>query len=684
MVRHEGTREARPYQLTAKIYDGGFEEAWGDDGWSPRETERGSPARVNFANYGGWILAHAPIHRRFGALAFRFRAPADFGDFLEVRVDSTQKTLFPRVPVRAELRSDLTDGWTEVLIPFAVLNPDNLPFDRVVFRAASSVGPEWVGIDGIGFTEASASEAKVITDAPSADATLIVDCRAKGQPINPLIYGIAYDARLDAKDVHKWDLGASARRWGGNATSRYNWELGNAWNTANDYYFENVNYTNDPSFTYKSFLQDNINHHAQSVITVPIIGWVAKDITSFSLPVSEYGPQKGVAQNRPAGDGRTPAGKDITPGPPTRTSIPAPPEFIKRWVEAVRADDAKRGSRSVQTYILDNEPMLWNGTHRDVHPDPVTYDELLDRTLKYGAAVRAADADGVIAGPALWGWPAYFFSAKDSAAGFQLKPDRLAHGDVPLLPWYLRQLRDHEKQTGTRILDVVDVHFYPMASRVGGKNGSVDAQAAALRIRSTRALWDPTYVDESWIGEAIQLIPRLKQWIQENYPGRGIQIGEYNFGAEQHISSGLATAEALGRFGQGGVTAAFYWTYPPKDSPPDWAFRAYRNFDGAGGRFLDLSLPTVAPAGTSAFASRDPSGRHLVVLALNLSADQAVRPKLMLNGCSAVVDEKVFQYTADAAGLVPHPRATGAALPTVEALPPSSITVFDLQIQNAP
>ena len=46
-------------------------------------------------------------------------------------------------------------------------------------------------------------------------------------------------------------------------------------------------------------------------------------------------------------------------------------------------------------FALDNEPMLWNSTHRDVHPDPVTYDELLDRTIRYGSAVRAADPDAV-------------------------------------------------------------------------------------------------------------------------------------------------------------------------------------------------------------------------------------------------------------------------------------------------
>ena len=65
----------------------------------------------------------------------------------------------------------------------------------------------------------------------------------------------------------------------------------------------------------------------------------------------------------------------------------------------------------------------------------------------------------------------------------------------------------------------------------------------ALRIRSVRALWDPAYRDESWIGEPVRLIPRLRDWIAKNAPGVRISIGEYNFGAEKHMSGGLAVAD---------------------------------------------------------------------------------------------------------------------------------------------
>jgi hypothetical protein len=270
------------------------------------------------------------------------------------------------------------------------------------------------------------------------------------------------------------------------------------------------------------------------------------------------------------------------------------------------------------------------------------------------------------------------------AEGYRSKPDRMAHGDVPLLAWYLQQLRAHQQKTGTRILDVVDVHFYPQAKGVGGSEGGTDPQTAALRLRSTRALWDPTYKDESWIDDTVQLIPRMQQLIRDNYPGLGFSIGEYNFGAERHISGGLALAEALGRFAQGGVTSAFYWTYPPDRSPAFWAFRAYRNFDGKGGHFQDNYLPSKAPEGTSLFVSRDRTGTHIVAVLLNLRPDRALRPRVTFNGCAALSKQSAFKYAGGPDGFAPVPVTVAAGALTTEALPPSSIAVFDLLLEAKP
>lgn len=670
-----------PLEITEMIYDGALAKGWNDWGWAPRELGKG-PARLHMDNNGGWIVARPGLSGSFGALTFKVRAPTSFGDFLEVSVNAGTQTVYPQVVVKAAHRSLLPDGWTLVTIPAREYNPEGLPFDRVVFRAMKKVDSTPVALDHIGFAARRADERAA--PPPVRDAVVSIDCKAPAERISPLIFGIAFDARGAAQDAHTKKLGATARRWGGNPTSRYNWELGDAWNTGSDWFFENVNPFGKPGKRYAEFLNENLALGVQSALTLPMIGYVAKDTVSFSFPVAEFGPQRASDPYKPAaGDGYTKNQKPIPPGPPERTSVAAPPAMIKRWVEAIRAEDMKRGARSVSIYILDNEPMLWSSTHRDVHPDHVTYDELLDRTIRYGTAVREADPVAMIAGPALWGWQAYLYSAKDSAAGHLLRPDRRAHGDVPLLAWYLAKLREHEARTGVHILNLVDVHFYPQATGVGGDGGGVDAKASALRIRSTRALWDPTYVDESWIGEKIALIPRLKRWIAENYPGLGIAIGEYNFGAEGHISGGLALAEALGRFAVGGVSAAFYWTYPPDGSPAFWAFRAYRDFDGQGSRFLDLLAPAEAPEGLSVFASRDEDASHIVAVLLNLSPDSAVRPKLSIKTCGEIASRRVFQYTSGAAGLAAVTAGSGDAI-TEAPLPPYSITVLDARLRESP
>ena len=675
--------DAQAYAVDQVIFEAGLQNHWEDYGWAAREVKAGAPALLNLSNYGGWTLARPGLTGRFGGVVFRFKAPDDYGDFLEIRVDSATQTVFPRIRVGPDNEVMVGDGWKEVVVPMSALDPEGLPFDRVVLRAFRAVGAEWITVDhvcltrGDGGTVAPASQAW-----PVSDAVVVIDGAGAAKKISPLVYGIAYAVSSDARDPFVWSMRPTARRWGGNPTSRYNWELGNAWNTANDWFYENVNYTGDPTYSYRRFLAADVEHHVATALTVPMLGWVAKDTSSFSFPVSAFGAQAQTDPGRPeAGNGVSKEGRPISPGTATRTSLPVDAAWVGRWVQTIRREDTLANRQSVHSYILDNEPMLWNSTHRDVHPEPVGYDELLERTVAYAGAVRAADPAAVIAGPALWGWPAYFFSAKDSAISVRLKPDRLLHGDVPLLAWYLRKLREYEKNTGTRLLDVVDVHFYPQAKGVGvGKDGGVDANTAALRLRSTRALWDPRYKDESWIDDTIQLIPRLKAWIAENYPGRGISIGEYNFGAEEHMSGGLAVAEALGRFGQQGVTSAFYWTYPPEHSPAYWAFRAFRDFDGKGGGFLDNTLATTAADPVSVFASRDEAGGHLVVVALNLARDRAVRASIGITGAAGIARTRSFSYAGGPDGFVAQPAEGASSPPLVRTLPPYSISVFDVDL----
>ncbi|MET0387982.1 MAG: glycoside hydrolase family 44 protein [Polyangiales bacterium] len=521
---------------------------------------------------------------------------------------------------------------------------------------------------------ACSAERAAPTPRPRADgpAEMQLDCSARGQRISELIYGVGA-AQDQAVDDDWWSF-TSARRWGGNPTSRYNWELGNAWNTGSDWYFENVDYLGE-GYSYREFLGRNVLYGIKTALTVPMLGWVAKDTESVGFPRAQQPEQDGFDAERPAAGNGLRRGKPLAAGPPERTSVPAPPEFVQRWVEQIRADDKLRGGRSVDQYILDNEPNLWNTTHRDVRSKPLGYDELLSRTIAYGTAVRRADPDAVIAGPAEWGWANYFFSGKDLTGQAWLPFDRIWHGGVPLIAWYLRKLAEHERRTGRPLLDVLDVHFYPQGEGVYGT--ATDDDTAARRIRSTRALWDPHYRDESWIAEPVRLLPRMQTWITENYPGRGLSIGEWSFGGEQHMSGALATAEALGRFGQHNVTSAFYWAIPRADSPTAWAFRAYRNFDGEGARFERWSVPASAPEGTSLFASRDDTGQRWVLVALNFEPHEPAPLQIALGACVPPGTARAFVYTGRSEGLVPVPVTREGQQLSLQ-LPPYALAVIEL------
>ena len=506
-----------------------------------------------------------------------------------------------------------------------------------------------------------------------ATTPMAIECKSPGQPVSPTIFGIAW------ADTDK-DIGATAHRWGGNTTSRYNHKL-SAWNTTFSWFWQNIKIDSHETFLAKAAAKGGL-----AAITVPIMGWVAKDTTSASFPVSAVGAQQKTDPDHPDfGNGIKTDGKTNVPSPdPTKTSVKVTPEDVGAFVTSVRAYEKKIGKKIVFEWILDNEPGLWNTTHRDVHPNPTTYDELLEKTIAFGTAIRKADPDAIIAGPTSYGWWEYFYSTKDHDEGFRNKPDRKAHGDVPFLAWYLQKLAEHEKKTGVRILDVLDVHIYPQADKVQGPDGKggdgggeTDRKTNDLRFRTTRSLWDRGYEDESWIKEAVYLIPRMKELIAQNYPGRGFQIGEYNFGAEAHPAGGVALAEVLGRFALNGVSHAFYWTFPAKGTPAYWAFRGYRNYDGAGGHFQERIVPSSSPSGTSLYASRDEAGKKWVLIALNFSADRPHDANIELKGCVSPGGLKSFVFTGAAQGFLPgDAKIEGNALKMK--LPPYSISVFEL------
>ncbi|MEZ4616922.1 MAG: glycoside hydrolase family 44 protein [Caldilineaceae bacterium] len=184
---------------------------------------------------------------------------------------------------------------------------------------------------------------------------------------------------------------------------------------------------------------------------------------------------------------------------PLDTSIAVTEAWTTGWITHLQQQFGSASNGGVRYYNLDNEPDIWFDTHRDVRPVAITMQELRDDTIRYAAAIKATDPNAQTLGPVVHGWTYYWHSPADGQIeAWDERPDRKANGDIPLIPWYLQQLAAYETEHGLRLLDYLDLHYYVAADGVT-LSGAGDAATQARRLRSTRSLWDPTYVDESWI-----------------------------------------------------------------------------------------------------------------------------------------------------------------------------------------
>lgn len=479
-----------------------------------------------------------------------------------------------------------------------------------------------------------------------------VDTGALRHAINPEIYGVAH---ADAASLA--DLNVPLNRYGGNNTSRYNWQQ-NADNRGFDWYFESVPLgPGTPGEEADTFIATSRQGGAEPMMTIPMVGWVGKlganrsKLASFSR--IKYGEQADCdwtwypdACNGLLPDWTTP----VTGNDPNDANVPADVVFQRGFVEHLVSQWGGAGNGGLRYYILDNEHSIWHSTHRDVHPVGAYMEEVRNKTWDYAAMIKSQDPQAQVVGPEEWGWSGYFWSGYDQQYGAEhgwgYLPDRAAHGNWDYLPWFLDQVRQRSETLGVRLLDVFTVHYYPQ----GGEFGNDTSTAMQLRRnRSTRSLWDPNYTDETWIDDQVKLIPRLKAWVSAHYPGTRIGITEYNWGAEGHINGATAQADVLGIFGREGLDQAARWTTPSSSTLTYKAIKMFRNHDGSRRSFGDTSVRATVPNpdNLSAFAALRGTDGALTVMIVNKVLTTGSTPLVVnLGGYFASGPAQVWRLTS--------------------------------------
>jgi mannan endo-1,4-beta-mannosidase len=333
------------------------------------------------------------------------------------------------------------------------------------------------------------------------------------------------------------------------------------------------------------FHEEALDMGAETVVTLQMAGYVSAD-NEGTVPEAQTAPSPrwdSVEYQKDA---------PFTQSPDTDDGTVYMDEFVHLLTERYGGASAEDG---VRWYSLDNEPSLWPSTHPRIHPGQTGAQEIVNRSIELASAVKAVDPESQILGPVLYGFGAYqdFGGPSDwnSARG----------GHDWFVSSYLEQMREAEQAHGTRLLDVLDVHWYPEArgdNRIVF-NDSYTAADAEARLQAPRTLWDSTYTEDSWIAdccsEDLPILPRLQQAIEEHYPGTKLAITEYEYGAMDTISGGLAQADALGAFGTYGVHLATLWGISDGDDYVASAFDLYRNYDGDGGTYgnTDVKATTL-------------------------------------------------------------------------------------------
>ena len=489
--------------------------------------------------------------------------------------------------------------------------------------------------------------------------------------ISPFIYGVAWAPST----IYLHDIGASVHRWGGNRISTYNW-LANTSNSGNDWYFENAAHINGNG-SYPSdavqFANDSTAAGAATVLSIPTLPFVAQDSASVSYSVAKYGPQQATdPYNSNAGNGVATNGQNLVNDPldsGTTNTVTLQAQWLRNLIS---------NSVALPFIALDNEMDIWSSTHRDWHPAAMTYDEMWGVFTNYAPIVRAESPASQILAPVSCCWWFYW----NSVAG---PSDKAAHGGEDFLPWFLDMAYTNQLQTGQRLLDVLDLHYYPDIS------GDTDPTNNAIRLRSTRELWDPTYRSEGWIGNDKdatqtqpnrnypQIIPRFKTLIAQHHPGTKLALTEYNWGADTTLNGALAFADVLGIFGREDLYLATVWTAPQASSPAYQMLKLYRNYDGNGGKFLSTSVSasTTEPDLLTAYAATDPTNGGLTVIVINKNPDYDYNVQLQLAGYAPMPTAAVYQVSSANLNLIiREPDITNATANMTCVFPAYSATLL--------
>jgi hypothetical protein len=651
--------------------------------------------------------------------------PPEIKDLTVALACSTNKKETVQVPLIGYVENLVDQEWHEIVVPLVELQKGkgkDCDFTKAwEFRLGEyAMNPRnfTVFVDNIGFDNRKVLNFVSLPEkrnpAPLGSDVLAVtakvDVKAAGTAVSPNIYGVSHG---DAEVLH--EMGVALRRQGGNTSSPYDWRTGFT-SLGHDWFFENRKAIETPHPQENWWVvmhRENKKYGMKSFFTMPM-EWVAKDDTSKGFPTDLYPDCEELAPDRPNTCNGKSKQKDKEGKPilyrcgkhPTQNGkqvgLEYNVELVKYCIKDAGFGRADQGG--INVIALDNEPMLYIETHRDLVCKGWGYDEYWERTKKYAELIRAADPSVKIAAPALWGWTAYSYASGDlqyreeNGLGWHETdkfPDYKKYG--PFARDFMRRCAEYKKKTGKDLIDIFVFHGYPMTPKLDWGNRAQFANPSPelqeFRVRDVRKFWDESYRDpdtwmgkESWANGNVAYVPLMRRFMKEAGWDAPIAIGEYDYAGPEggmEISGAVAHAESFAAFARTGVSYAAYWSDPRKNGPVYFAFKMYRNPDGkrtaVGDRFI---LGEVSDYDSvSVYVFKDDKKKVASFILLNKRAKKGAKVALELGASVAAQKAPRWEFSAKnqkAIGELPPLDVNGPKLDV--SIAPMSITRIDVKI----
>jgi hypothetical protein len=456
--------------------------------------------------------------------------------------------------------------------------------------------------------------------------TIKVDANANRRVISPAIYGRNNNLSDDTSSptlASAWQFYKEAglkmlRESGGNNSTKYNWRK--KLSSHPDWY-NNV-YAHDWDFAAQS-LQENMPG-AKGMWSFQLLGKVASQ-ANHNFDDYAYNKSKwwsGTAQNL-AGGGTPNAAGGASATVEGDTSLylqywPADSSvaILDQWFGKLGLD-----STTFVYWNMDNEPEIWNGTHDDAVKTPMEVEDYIKRYVAIAQKAKQKYPGIKLVGPVFtneWQWYAW-----DNDRIY----DSISSKSYVWVEYFIKRIAEEQVRTGTRLLDVLDFHFYPNSDsmttaqlhRVWFDSTYVFPGANGVKLTGKNG-WD-TRINKEYI------FKRSTKWLDQYMgKGHGVNFGISEYGSVYNANPNVVAvwyASQLGTFASHNVEIFTPWDWYPGMWETLHLFSKYS---------LPISIGALSNKDSlvSAYASLNESNDSMTVILVNRDPHQTFNTQLVL------------------------------------------------------